>query len=397
MGKKILITGGTHADVPLIKAAKMMGLYVITIGNTMDLGHKISNEYYKIDYSDKKQVLALAKEKQIKYICPSCNDFAYLSAVYVAEKMNLKNNLDNSETASILHRKDLFRKFVKNTIPAPKAKSCTAESFSEKKFNGWDYPIILKPVDFYGGRGIIKVHNKNELKDAFNYSLKNSRYKKVVFEEFIEGTNHGFTSIIENEKIKFYFVDDEIYYKNRFRVAGSTTPTSLNSSIIKQVILYSEKIARNLKLKDGLFHVQFIVKNNQTPVIIEITRRPPGDLYIDLVKYATGIDFTALILKSYIGENIPSIKQIASTKFVFRHCLMSDKNGFVEKIIYDEKIKSKIFKNIKLGKINDYIEDYLTYKFGIYFIECNSREELIYIRKNINSLIKIYIKDLIYA
>ena len=97
--KKMLLLGGSHAEIPMIQAAKKMGYYVITSGNQADgLGHPYGDEYIKKDFSDKDAILQLAKEEQIDAICSGCNDFACLTAAYVAEKLGLPGH-DSYETA----------------------------------------------------------------------------------------------------------------------------------------------------------------------------------------------------------------------------------------------------------------------------------------------------------
>jgi biotin carboxylase len=88
--KKLLLVGGSHADIPVIQAAHQQGFYVITTGNKKDdLGHRLADIYYPADYSDPKQILDLAQRLKIDAICPSANDFSALSCAYTAEKLGL--------------------------------------------------------------------------------------------------------------------------------------------------------------------------------------------------------------------------------------------------------------------------------------------------------------------
>lgn len=93
------------------------------------------------------------------------------------------------------------------------------------------------------------------------------RQKKVVIEEFIEGTNHGLSCILINGKIQFHFCDNEHYYINKYMVSGASTQSSVPIIVINQLIEESEKIAKILKLKDGIFHIQFIQKDNKAYII----------------------------------------------------------------------------------------------------------------------------------
>ncbi len=102
--KKLLIAGGGHSDIPLIKAGKELGFHVITTGNNKDaLGHKYSDEYHYGDFSNKEEILELAKKLKIDAICACSNDFSAITASYVAEKMGLSGH-DSYETTLLLHR-----------------------------------------------------------------------------------------------------------------------------------------------------------------------------------------------------------------------------------------------------------------------------------------------------
>ena len=156
-----------------------------------------------------------------------------------------------------------------------------------------DFEKILKGDKPVEKEGIETIQLASGNKDM------NIRIEKVV-EEFIKGSNYGFTSIIKNKKICFDFVDNEYYFQNTFSVSGASCPSDVPIDAVKKIIKESEKIANLLNLKDGIFHVQFIM-SDKGPVIIDITRRPPGDLYIKLVEHATGISYSDILLKNYTG------------------------------------------------------------------------------------------------
>jgi biotin carboxylase len=391
--KKILILGGSHAEIPIIRAAKELGYFVITTGNKeTDIGHKFSDKYIKEDYSNKEAMLNLVKNLKVNYICPGSNDFAALSASYISEKLHI-GNFDNYKISQIIHNKDFFKKFAtENNIPIPKAKGFSNPNLAINEIKNFKFPIIIKPVDLSGGKGITKIdkYNIKEIKKSLNEAFNKSRAKRIIIEEFIDGTNHGFTAIIKNKKLIFYFYDDEYYYKNKYLVAGASTSLILNNKIINQLIFNIEKIAKLLNLKDGIIHTQFILKNDEI-YIIEVCRRIPGDLYLELVEYATNIKYAKLILKSFIGKkiNYPINK---NNNLITRYCLMPDKNGILSDIIFDKTIEKNIIKKFIWGKKGDIINDYLIYKAGIVFLKYETKEEMKEKTQKINKLIKLEIK-----
>ena len=230
-----------------------------------------------------------------------------------------------------------------------------------------------------------------KLKEALDKALSKTRKDYVIAEEFIEGTNHGFSTFLQNGKIVFYFVDNEQHNINQYLVSGASTTTKVPQSAIKQLITDCEKIAKDLNLVDGIFHIQFILDKNNQPTILEATRRAPGDLYIKLVQFATGINYPELIVKAEMGLPLGEIKQIYPKYHIVRHCIMSNNKGVIKDVEIDENIKEKVKvkDSFTCWKEGDVIEDEKLYKAGILFIYFDTEEEMDSTIPKLNSLISI--------
>lgn len=375
--KKLLYVGGSHSDIPLIRAAKDLGFYVITTGNRPDeIGHTYSDEYHKCDYSDKDTILQLAKHCKADYICPCCNDFSMIASSYVAEQLGL-SGFDSYHITQTIHHKDKFRAFCNQYgFPVPKALSFTSFDEAVKNLDKFQFPIIVKPVDLTGGKGVSRVDTHNNAPQCIQKAFAISKEKKIVIEEFITGTHHGLSVFIINKKVAFYFCDDEHYYINKYLVSGASWPGSPSQDVIQKLLDIYSQIATLLTLHDGIFHTQIIVKDNM-PFITEICRRPPGDLYVKLVEYATGIKYSHEIIKAYTGLQSGNFTYDASNNgFYTRHCIMSNKPGKIKNIIISADIENNIFDILYLLKKGDEITDYLHQKAGIAFLKYNSIEEM---------------------
>jgi len=373
MHKQLLIVGGSHADIPVIQAAKKLGYTVITTGNNpQDRGHPYADSYYAADYSNPKEILALAKQLHIDAVCASANDFSAISCAYVAQKLHLPGH-DSYETALIMHHKDRFRSFaLTNGIRVPKAETLALNDNPIEKAKKLSYPLIVKPVDLSGGKGISKVETPHALEHAVASALRATKAHNIVMEEYIEGSNHGYSTFIKNQKVVFGFMDDEHYYLNPYLVSGASTSIHYHQHIIQSLNNDLEKIASKLSLVDGLLHVQFILQD-KTPYIIEICRRTPGDLYVKLVEYATGFDMSDAIVRSVTDQPILNytIKELG---FITRHCVMSSQRGKIKNVTYGRFAK-RMFSRFSFWDPGDAIEDYLTYKAEIDFIRYNTKEE----------------------
>lgn len=379
--KKLLLLGGGHAEIPLIQAAHELGWYVITTGNDhKGLGHPYADKNVFADFSDKDAMLELARNEGVQAVCSGCNDFALLSTAYVCEKLGLPGH-DSYATSLEIHHKDKYRALATRLgIPTPRAlviPTKTDIADFETAFAQLTFPIIVKPVDLTGGKGIHRAATPDEAREAHKDACSRTRQDHVVVEEFVQGTNHGFSAMLVRGKVAFAFADNEQYYINKYLVSGANTPSASSSATLAMLRDYSERIARELHLVDGILHIQYIEKPDGTPVIIEICRRPPGDLYIKFVKYATGIDYPKYIVMAETGMDIATIPDTSTQGFWLRHCIMPDCEGTVRDVSFAPEIQGNIVEKFLWHKPGEAINDILTYKAGIVFFRFNTLEEMV--------------------
>ena len=387
--KKMLLLGGGHAEIPLIQAAQSLGWYVITTGNAREgLGHPYADKNVFADFSDKDAMLELAKSEGVQAVCSGCNDFALLSTVSVCEKLGLPGH-DSYATSLEIHHKDKYRALATRLgIPTPRAITVkvadtdSAEGCAdfESAIAQLTFPIIVKPVDLTGGKGIHRAANPEEARIAYKDACSRTRQDHIVVEEFVQGTNHGFSAMLVKGKVAFAFADNEQYFVNKYLVSGANTPSTSSSKTLAMLREYSERIAQELHLVDGILHIQYIERADGTPVIIEICRRPPGDLYIKFVKYATGIDYPKFIVLAETGEDISGIADVPTQGFWLRHCIMAgpeiENGSTVRDVTFAPEIQGNIVEKFLWYKPGEVITDKLTYKAGIVFFKFDTLAEM---------------------
>ena len=194
------------------------------------------------------------------------------------------------------------------------------------------------------------------------------------------GTNHGFSAMLVKGKVAFAFSDNEQYFVNKYLVSGANTPSTTAAEGLAKLRGYSERIASELNLVDGILHIQYIERADGTPVIIEICRRPPGDLYIKFVKYATGVDYPKFIIMAETGEDISGIADVPTQGFWLRHCVMAgpeiENGSTVRDVTFAPEIQGNIVEKFLWHKAGEAIADKLIYKAGIVFFKFNTLVEM---------------------
>lgn len=414
--KKMLLLGGGHAEIPLIQAAQALGWFVITTGNAREgLGHPYADKNVFADFSDKEAMLELARAEGVTAVCSGCNDFALLSTVYVCEKLGLPGH-DSYATSLEIHHKDKYRALASRLgIPTPRAITVpvtVGENNADTNYADFEaaisqlkFPFIVKPVDLTGGKGIHRVANIEDARTAYKDACSRTRQDHIVVEEFVQGTNHGFSAMLVKGKVAFAFADNEQYYINKYMVSGANSPSTTSAAGLGKLREYSERIAQELHLVDGILHIQYIEKADGTPVIIEICRRPPGDLYIKFVKYATGVDYPKFIIMAETGMDISTIADVPTSGFWLRHCLMADRQagdtvpdansackGTVREVTFAPEIQQNIVEKFLWYKPGENVTDKLTYKAGIVFFKFNTLEEMQDKTARMTDLAKVVVK-----
>lgn len=387
--KKVLFTGGSHAELPMIEAAQKLGWYVITTGNNEDgQGHKLANKYVKGDFSDKEFVYNLAKDEAVDAIIAGCNDFAYISTAYACEKLGLPGH-DDYETAVTIHIKNKFRQMVSSIgIRTPNIDKCYNREDCAKAIERIGFPLLVKPVDLTGGKGVKTCTNISETLDAFDVALNMTREDYVIIEEFIEGENHGMTALIKDGKVVFHIIDNEQYGENKYLVLGACSPSNIPQFAEFTLINDIEKVAKHCKLVDGLFHVQFILDKTGYPIMIDPCRRAPGDLYVLLAKYVTGVDYPVEIVKAETGE---ALKDFYSTEknFVARECIMTNSKGVINAVHVDKSVENRLVHSFYKYSKGEMIDNPLLYKAGILIMKFESYSEMMSILDKFQELVWI--------
>ncbi len=309
--KKIMLLGGIYYLKPAIDAAHALGHYVITCDNIpTNLAHKWSDEYIDASIIDKESILQIAKEKQIDGILSYAVDPGVLTAAYVAEQMGLPN-VGPYKSVEILQNKALFRQFLKdNNFNVPKAKGYHSIQEAYADAESWEYPIIVKPVDSAGSKGVTRVNTKEELLPAIEKAYRSSLgAKEIIIEEFIElnGYQSGSDSFSVNGEMVFTTFDDQHFDKNApnpYTPADHTWPSTMPQKAQDYLKKEIQRLVSLLGMRTSLYNIEARVGKNGKPYIMELSPRAGGNRLSEILRMATGQDLARACVKAALGESV---------------------------------------------------------------------------------------------
>lgn len=317
--KRALLVGSSFSAAPILFLLKKRGLHVSVCGSLKsDPCHQYADASFYIDYSDREALLHLVRTEAFDYVVPTCNDYSYMSCAWFASRLGYAG-FDDFDVATIIHTKNEFRRITQQyNVPAPRAN--LQQENQPINTNGLKYPLLVKPIDSFSGRGVTKVLEASGLDEAINAARQSSRSGEIVLEEFVDGALHSHSAFIHNREIVTDFFVDEFCTVYPYQVNCSNHPSRLTTDMQNTVRATMAKLVKQLDLEDGLLHTQFIA-NNEQHWIIECMRRCPGDLYGNLIERSTGTSYMDFFVRPFLGEIVSLNGESATQKPIGRHTI----------------------------------------------------------------------------
>ena len=301
INKKLAIIGASYLQLPLVEKAKELGVKSICFAWEKGAVCKdVCDQFYPVSTVDKETILKICREIGIDGITTIASDVAVLTVNYVAEKMGLIGNPDRySETAT---NKYLMRQcFMDHDVPSPKF--CLTDGTIPEIAKTFRNPVIVKPTDRSGSRGVEKVDNANDLQAAIERACKESFQKKAVIEEFVEGREISVESISYKGKHFVLQITDKVTTGAPFFVElEHHQPSSLPDEIKDRVKVIVFNALDALHIQYGASHAELKITMDGDIRVIEIGARMGGDFIgSNLVKLSTGYDFLKGVIEVALG------------------------------------------------------------------------------------------------
>lgn len=346
--KKLMILGGSRYALPVIKAAQNLGIYVITCDYLPDnIAHKYSDEYCNVSIIDKEKTLEAAQKCDIDGIMSFACDPGVVTAAYVAEQMGLPN-VGPYESVCILQNKGRFREFLKEngfTVPTAKGYKNIEKALADVDIFHW--PVIVKPTDSAGSKGVSRVDNPENLKESIETALSFSHSDEFIIEDFI--TQQGYSSDTDSFSIdgELKFVSFNCQHfdaeaKNPYTPAAYSWPSSMTTE--HQVELKNEiqRLLKLLKMNTAVYNIETREGTDGKAYIMEVSPRGGGNRLSECLRYATGVDMITNMVKYSVGLPIEEITQKPYDGCWAEIVLHSDKPGIFKDLCIADEIKANV-------------------------------------------------------
>lgn len=398
--KKLLMLGGCEAQVSAIKKVSEMGYYIIICDKNEDApGKQYAHEYYNISITDKEAVLKLAQSLQIDGIVCYALDSGAPTVAFVAEKLGLPTNPYISvETIS---NKGLFRAFLEaNDFCVPRAKDYQSLDEAKADIHNYKMPIMVKPVDSSGSRGVSKVDSIHDFQEKVINALKFSRVKRFIVEEYIESQGYqidGDGFIVDGQLVfrcfaNGHFSSNDLNPVNPFVPVGHSWPSTLSKSIQNKIHDELQRLIDLLNMEIGAFNFDIQIDEQENVYFIDMGARNGGHLIPHVIKYATGVDMIEYTIKAALGEDCSDLMMAAPQGYWSSYLINSQKDGIFKGIeIEDEFKRDNIVEYDLNAKIGDKISAYIgsNLRLGTMVLKFSSLDEMLEKMDNMTDWVKI--------
>ncbi|AZI66637.1 ATP-grasp domain-containing protein [Kaistella daneshvariae] len=395
MKKKLLILGGSYAQVPFIRNAAEKGFYVILVDYLENNpGRNYAHEYYNISTTDKEEILKLARNIRPDLIFSYASDPAAPVVAYVSEKLNLFSN--SLRSVQLLARKDLFRHLLETSgFNCPKYLTVSNNGFNHASLTKLDFPVIVKPVDASGSKGVSKVETLQDLSEAIKTAGDFSRSKNVIIETFIDNQTadvHGDGFVVEG-KVILQCLGDHMYGSNAnpFNPTGTSWPSAIDRSLLQKIEDDIQKIVTISGFRNGAINIEARIDKLGDHYIMEIGPRNGGHFVPLAIKYATGFDSLAATFDLIENKKITiQTNEIVPSAYIALH---SDVDGILQNIYFSEKIKPFVRDFHQYIQVGEIVRSFTSADLviGIVILTFNSVTDMEHYLGEIKSLILVEI------
>lgn len=385
VNKKILLLGGSESKSIAIAKAKELGYYTILCDYLPDnYGRKVADKFYLESTTDIDAILRVATEEKVDGIVSYASDYGAPAAAYVSEKLGLATN--NYNSVMILREKQKFRKFlIEHGFACPKAASFANRDYDNSissEIRNFNYPLMVKPVDSCGSKGVSKICSPEELINAYTFAKESSLSKGVIIEEFIENDYEyliGGDVFVQNGDVVCWGLlnchrDINV---NPLVPTGKSYPAKISSEHTE--LLKSElcRLFSILNIRSGAFNVEVIISNSK-PYFIEIGPRNGGNEIPDFLSLLTNSDIIAATIESAMGNDTFPVNQPPLNTYMSTYNIHSSKSGTYIRTEINEEYKNRVLREDYFVKAGTAVKkfDSAGELIGIVFLKHNSEEEM---------------------
>ncbi len=371
----ILIFGVGPLQKSIIERAKLMGLYTVGIDPSENANCRHDVDAFElVGGQDFEGTCNVVEQYGIDAIVTAATDKPLVMMARIAEKYGFP--FFSVETAIWSTDKyHMKQRFIESGIPC--AKGRLVKSVDE--VNDFELPVIVKPRDNSGSRGVKLCRSKEDLVSSINEAFEVSRLDSVLVEEFIEGKEYSIESLHYDKKNKIIQYTEKSTTPFPYNVElGHIQPANISNEDSQKINEILNKIGIALHFNNCPSHTEIKI-NNRGIFVIETSPRLGGDYITStLTPISTGVNMEDLLIRIALSEKInpnPQNLQYAGVRFFsFKEGSIVKrvpKKDIIKDLPYLVEFSFKLKKDERVNRITSSLN-----RYGHLILQANSRDDI---------------------
>lgn len=333
-----MILGASYSQLPLIEAAKRLGIYTIAASTPGDWpGFSEADESTYTDISDPQAVLAEARRLEIDGIATCCLDTGVRAIGTVCEAMGLCGPSEKAaKTAS--NKFAMKEAFQKAGVQCARHICIRNEKELLEALEILPFPVIVKAVDLMGSRGIFRCSTKEEALKNYKKTMEATRQDYCLVEEFIEGTLFGAEAMMRGGELVYCLIDNtEAYQSHVPTPIGHSVPFDREEDLGEQARTQVMKAIEAVGLDNCPVNCDLLYKDGKV-YVIEITGRSGATCLPEMVGIYFGINYYEAIVRLAMGMEVASMFQKNGSYCPnLSHTITSEQSGIVKAVVNENE------------------------------------------------------------
>lgn len=312
----LLLLGGSRLLLPVIDAAHARGIRVVTCDYLPhNDAHPFADEYRNVSIIDAEAVLAVAREVGADGIMSFAADPGVLAAAYAAEQLGLPFQ-GSYETVRVLQTKDLFRAFLaEHGFVTPRAVPVGLDTDLTQVLVDVPLPVIVKPVDSAGSKGVSRVDTADALSEAIEFARSFSFGGKCIVEQFIESDGPSLSAeafTVDGEVVTIAYMDQcfDDGGSNPYAPFGNIVPSQATPAALGGLTQQLQRLATVLQLRSGIYNVEARIDAQGNGYLMEVSPRGGGNRLAELVRAASGVDLIGAAVDAALGRKPQGLAEV---------------------------------------------------------------------------------------
>ncbi len=383
---RLLILGGGSGQLSVIKKAREKGHTVIVSDYYQDAPGKAYADYGEtVSTFDIEGNLAVGRKYAIDGVMTVGTDQPVYTAAEVAYRLHLPFFISLSTAKAVTNKRNMKKTFQKYNIPMVKYRILN-KNFSGTDLEDINFPIVIKPLDSQGQRGVFKLNSPEEIQQRFAEVLSFSREEAILLEEYYPGKEITVSGWVSDRQLYILTVTDRVTYENSIHIGICTAhifPSSFLSSHYSQIKEISEQLVRCFDIKNGPIYFQMLIGDEGIKVN-EIACRIGGAYEGDFMPQLTGVDILEMMIDLSLGyelklDQIRKYEILNNRKWLSAQLFFANSGTIHAMSTVDELTQvsgvGQAGFNFKTGDTIGRIEN-ATERVGYFIVEGRDREEL---------------------